>query len=185
MVTATFLLALCSCQQTTQDVRTEIVANKAISDEEAIETLAKCIFEGLKHHTTNVDTRGNVTLDVVVQLYDTPSVTTLPGSGSAAKADSWKILTTIVFDAHTMIEYGRQRKMNQLNILLRRSAFDDQGKKVDIDIFKFAVPADRFDAFSNTGTASDIVSGGAKQLIEDTCIVEFDHLDKLQYSGAR
>lgn len=173
---------LCGCQKTPEDVRTGIVANSDITDQEAIELLAQSIFKNLKSYSTR-DENGEITLEVVVHLGDDGMVNTIDGGASPEDTDAGVALGITVFDGRKMIEFGAKRGLRNLAISVLHSALNDQEELVDVDIFKYSVSKDQFDNFLNTGSALEIAKGEAKRVIEATCVVEYDHFDKLEYQA--
>lgn len=176
--------ALCGCSRTPDEIEAEIVADDSLTNQQAIERLAENIFKGLESHSTTVEQNGNVTLNVIVRSIDDAEFKTLDlqAGPSAAELDAGVVLGMTVFDGRRMIRYGRQRSLGKLVIAVLRPALDETGETVDVEIFKYAVPKDRFDKYLNTGSALEIAQGEARRIIHETSLVEYDYFDSLRYS---
>jgi hypothetical protein len=159
------------------------IANKELSDAQAVEELAKQVFKNPDAISVEELPSREISLSVTIHPRRDAKVGTLQGGLSAAEVDSGYVLGISVFDGRRMVKYGRQRGLAQLVIKIKHTVLGEAGEKMDVDIFGYTLVKDSFDKYLTIGSAMDIAAGKALTTIEKTCVIDYNHFDQTSYGS--
>lgn len=179
-------IGLCAAGCSKQDpdqLAAATIADRELSDAQAIEALAKQVFKSPEAISVEERPGGEISLSVTIHPRKDAKGKTLQGGLSAAAVDSGHVLGISVFDGRRMVKFGRQRGLVQLAIHIKHTLLDETGKEAAADIFGYTLTKDSFDKYLTLGSAMDIARGNALTTIEKTCVINYNKFNQIRYTS--
>lgn len=170
-------------KQDPDELAAATIADRKLSDSQAIEALAKQVFHSSDAISVEELPGGEISLSVAIHPNKDAKVTTLQGGPSAAAVDSGHVLGMSVFAGRRMVEFGRQRGLGQLVIHIKHTLLNETDNEVPVDIFGYTLAKDSFDRYLTIGTAMDIARGNALATIEKSCVINYNKFDQIRYTN--